>query len=367
MAAKIAFEAVGNSLNQWYGLIRQNNITEAAAMREEIKRTLDAMEENQDVLLYFNLIDSRFKLLTERYEESGTLLKNINKTPEEIGTDNMIQYYFYFFSGMYEFYKKDFITAINFYKIAEHSLYKIPDEIEIAEFHYHLAIAYYEIRQNIFSLNHAEKALESFQAHDEYTSKTLKSKMVIAANYVDLQRFHEAEELYRKVYGEASGAGDFRSAGLACMNLGICYERHDQLLEARQCFEKALNIPEHRQSVFSLRSKYMLSRVLYKMGLYAEARHWYQKAASLASKKEQTEFQSKLFIIHSLYEKCDPDGIDQGLKHLERQQHWSDVADLAINCAKYFKQENNYVHSAKYFEKACYAKDQIFKLTEAVS
>lgn len=336
-------------------------------MREEIKRTLDAMEENQDVLLYFNLIDSRFKLLTERYEESGTLLKNINKTPEEIGTDNMIQYYFYFFSGMYEFYKKDFITAINFYKIAEHSLYKIPDEIEIAEFHYHLAIAYYEIRQNIFSLNHAEKALESFQAHDEYTSKTLKSKMVIAANYVDLQRFHEAEELYRKVYGEASAAGDFRSAGLACMNLGICYERHDQLLEARQCFEKALNIPEHRQSVFSLRSKYMLSRVLYKMGLYAEARHWYQKAASLASKKEQTEFQSKLFIIHSLYEKCDPDGIDQGLKHLERQQHWSDVADLAINCAKYFKQENNYVHSAKYFEKACYAKDQIFKLTEAVS
>ncbi len=96
----------------------------------------------------------------------------------------MIQYYFSFFSGLYEFYKKRFTQTINFYRIAESHLHKIPDEIERAEFNYQVAIAYYEIRQNYFSLNHAERALESFKANGMYSNRAATCQMVIACNKI---------------------------------------------------------------------------------------------------------------------------------------------------------------------------------------
>ncbi|WP_225649687.1 response regulator aspartate phosphatase [Bacillus amyloliquefaciens] len=66
METKVEFEKVARNLNDWYRVIKQNNIPKATAMREKIVKTLPDMEENQNVLLYFNLIDSRFKLMTEK-------------------------------------------------------------------------------------------------------------------------------------------------------------------------------------------------------------------------------------------------------------------------------------------------------------
>ncbi|MFE6625584.1 hypothetical protein ACFVGK_41650, partial [Streptomyces sp. NPDC057740] len=155
-------------LNQWYSSIKQHNISAADAKKEEIQPLLDSMDENQDVLLYYNLLDARYLLLKEEYSKSGGVLDELEKTAEEHETDDMIQYYFFFFSGMYAYYKKQYTKAIMYYKIAEERLKRIPDEIEKAEFHYYLSKAYYQIDQNHFSLVHAEIAYDTFKAHDTY-------------------------------------------------------------------------------------------------------------------------------------------------------------------------------------------------------
>ncbi|MFO6497605.1 aspartate phosphatase [Bacillus sp. z60-11] len=364
---KIAYEKIGQAINEWYKIIKQNNVPKATEMREEIQKNLPQMEKNQDVLLYFNLIDSRFKLMTESFNESGSLLKDIEKQALEEETDNMIQYYFYFFSGMYEFYKKNFTKAINFYRIAESKLIKIDDEIEKAEFHYRLAVAYYEIRQNFFSLNHAEKALESFTAHDTYEEKRINCQMVIAANYVDLYRFEEAEKQYNLAIKTAATFGYKFSESLGCFNLGICHERREMLSEAKIYFRKAIEIPEHRESVICIRSMYMLSRVLYKMDFLEDARMWYKKSLSRAIEENDNVYQAKLKIIYCLYDQHDLQDLEKAMEQLQDKNLWSDVADLAINVAYYFKKQGDAEVSSKYFEKACHAKDQILKLTEALS
>ncbi|MEC4202479.1 hypothetical protein OU809_11115 [Bacillus paralicheniformis] len=53
MEAKVAFDKVGKMLNDWYCFIQN-----ATKLREEIKNILPNMKKNQNVLLYFNLIDS---------------------------------------------------------------------------------------------------------------------------------------------------------------------------------------------------------------------------------------------------------------------------------------------------------------------
>lgn len=78
--------------------------------------------------MYFNLIDSRFKLMKENYKSSGKLLGSMEQIALEENTDHLIQYYFYFFTGMCYFYENDFIEAINSYKIAEQKLNIVPDK-----------------------------------------------------------------------------------------------------------------------------------------------------------------------------------------------------------------------------------------------
>jgi len=53
LEAKVAFDKVGKMLNDWYCFIQN-----ATKLREEIKNILPNMKKNQNVLLYFNLIDS---------------------------------------------------------------------------------------------------------------------------------------------------------------------------------------------------------------------------------------------------------------------------------------------------------------------
>ncbi|MGG1240707.1 hypothetical protein ABE210_20650 [Bacillus sonorensis] len=182
MAAKIVDEKIGNMLNEWYKSLKENKLTKASEWRKVIEMLLPQIKENRHLSHYFELLDSRFTQLTEHFNRSGHVLQEGVHTK----TDHMLQYYFYFFSGMYQFDQKNFLKAIDFFRITEQKLANIDDEIEKAEFHYHLSIVYYKIRQNYFSLSHAEKAFDSFKAHGSYLAKTLKCEMVIAANEADL-------------------------------------------------------------------------------------------------------------------------------------------------------------------------------------
>ncbi|WP_236251211.1 tetratricopeptide repeat protein [Bacillus sp. NSP9.1] len=282
---------------------------------------------------------------------------------EEKKTDDMLQYYFYFFSGMYEFYMKNFTDAIHFYRIAESKLQQIPDEIEIAEFHYQVAIAYYKMKQHFFSLNHIEKALDSFKAYEEYSNRVINSEMVLAANQVDLYRFEEAAKLYKHALNKARDNKNSLIESFACFNLGVCYERRDLLDESKTYFEQAANIQERENSIFGIRSTYMLSRVNYKQNLLNEARRWYQQSFSWADAEDEFEYKAKLQMIYSLYDRHDPAKIDEALGQLREKKLWSDVAELTTIIALHYKKEGNIYHSAKYFEQACHAKDQILKLT----
>ncbi|WJE41231.1 tetratricopeptide repeat protein (plasmid) [Bacillus halotolerans] len=365
MNTKIAYEPVGQALNEWYRTIMKNDIDKAKKMREDIQKTLPNMEENEYVLIYFKLIDSRLNLLIERYEESGDILEEIKDKALRTPTDDVIQYYFFFFSGMYEFYCKNYTKAITNYKIAEKMLGKVPDEIEKAEFHYQVAIAYYQIRQNLISLNHAENALESYQAREDYISRTIKCKMLFAMNKVDLQLWDDATQLYKEAIQLAKKSHDRISEALGYFNLGLCYERQEELTKAKTCFESAVKIPEHLESIHSsIRSMYMLSRVLYKMENIGKGRKWRDIALGYAENVNEDVYKAKLNIIYFLYDNRNLEALDTNMTILKEKKLWSDVAELSENVAVYFKKKNNSKISSKYFEEASKAKDQILRLTE---
>jgi len=56
---------VANLINQWYVHIKKRDVSNAVELRDRIKGLLNVMEEDQDVLLYFKLLDYRFRVLME--------------------------------------------------------------------------------------------------------------------------------------------------------------------------------------------------------------------------------------------------------------------------------------------------------------
>ncbi|MCY8098598.1 aspartate phosphatase, partial [Bacillus atrophaeus] len=61
--SKLASECVANILNDWYIAIKQQDVETAEKYFEEIKPLFDDMEEDQEVLMYYSLLEERHKML----------------------------------------------------------------------------------------------------------------------------------------------------------------------------------------------------------------------------------------------------------------------------------------------------------------
>lgn len=365
MIGQIAHQEIANDLNEWYKSIKQRDKSKATQLHQEISDRLPNMSENQTVLLYYNLIESRYKLLMERFNESGEILSNIKKFKDlEKNTDDIIQYYFYFFSGVYEFYQKNYIKAINYYKRAEIMLHKIPDEMEMAEFHYQVAVAYYRIDQHIFSINHAEKALESFRANSLYHEREIYSEMVLAANKLDMLNYEEAEANYLSAIKKSKSVGSKYSESLAYFNLGLCYGRMELYSKAVESFNKALDNEDLKSGVVGIKSMFELTHVLYKDHKLDDAQIWFKKGFSRAKKEGEKEYEAKFIFIDGLYNTIDTLSMEKGLEYLESRNLWTDVSELCLDAAHYYKNKGDTAKSSRYFERAHHARDQILKLLE---
>ncbi|NQD50807.1 RapH N-terminal domain-containing protein, partial [Bacillus altitudinis] len=158
---------VGMKINEWYYHIQRFNVPDAEAYKEEIKSLLDDMEENQDLLLYFSLMEFRHKLMLDYLNplENGKERANFRELAMKIKKDQekltgLLDYYFNFFYGMYEFENYEYLNAITFYKRAEKKLSLVSDDIERAEFNFKIAEIYYHMKQNHMSMHHIAQAID---------------------------------------------------------------------------------------------------------------------------------------------------------------------------------------------------------------
>lgn len=118
---KIPYDIVTKKLNGWYTSIKNDEVDQAEIIKTEVEKELLNMEENQDALLYYQLLDFRHEIMLSymKYKEIGNLnnayetIKEIEKQGQLTG---MLEYYFYFFKGMYEFRRKDNFGNLSAYE-----------------------------------------------------------------------------------------------------------------------------------------------------------------------------------------------------------------------------------------------------------
>lgn len=196
--AIISAEQVGNRLNDWRIAIRKHDVHSANAMYTELKQLLQEMEENQEVLTYYSLLEGKYKLML--YERRGKKLNEQTELDCPSKTNDLIEYYFYLYKALYASYNRNYASAIGLFKIAEKKLQNIPDEIEVAEFHTKIANLYMLLRQSLISLHYIQNAIDIFKSHEGYERRLATAFVIAAANYMDINDFIRAENYYKKQY-----------------------------------------------------------------------------------------------------------------------------------------------------------------------
>ncbi|MEC1214165.1 tetratricopeptide repeat protein, partial [Bacillus paralicheniformis] len=133
---------ITKKLNEWYTAIKDNLDEKAERLKKEVEGLIGGIDGNLEFIYYHQLLDFRHELMLSHLKsKDGEEINNAYETLKEHEghLNGMLDYYYFFFKGMYDFKRKDLVAAISAYRRAEKSLEFVEDEIERAEFYYKMA------------------------------------------------------------------------------------------------------------------------------------------------------------------------------------------------------------------------------------
>lgn len=366
---KVLSSHVGLKINEWYYHIQRFNVPDAEAYKEEIKSMLDHMEENQDLLLYFSLMEFRHKLMLDYLNplENGKERANFKELAMKIKRDQekltgLLEYYFNFFYGMYEFENYEYLNAITFYKRAEKKLSLVSDDIERAEFNYKMAEIYYHMKQTHMSMHHIAQAIQCYREKDTYTVREIQCSFVIGLNYIDMGCPEKAIPHFQHALEKATDNSTKRLKGSALYNLGLSYFHNNNLSMAIKYFNESIHSfkeqgYEHLNKI--LDPLVMLTKSYFKdnqsdLGLYA-----LNYGIELAEKLKDDIFINTFIMLKSLYIDNNVNRITESMAYLESKSFFANLEDLAKDAAKHYNKAGDLERSNEFYEKILYFQHQI--------
>ncbi|OOE21495.1 aspartate phosphatase [Bacillus subtilis] len=367
MKQTIPSSYVGLKINEWYTHIRQFHVAEAERVKLEVEREIEDMEEDQDLLLYYSLMEFRHRVMLDYIKPFGEdtsqlefseLLEDIEGNQYKL--TGLLEYYFNFFRGMYEFKQKMFVSAMMYYKRAEKNLALVSDDIEKAEFAFKMAEIFYNLKQTYVSMSYAVQALETYQMYETYTVRRIQCEFVIAGNYDDMQYPERALPHLELALDLAKKEGNPRLISSALYNLGNCYEKMGELQKAAEYFEKSVSICKSEKFDNLPHSIYSLTQVLYKQKNDAEAQKKYREGLEIARQYSDELFVELFQFLHALYGKnIDTEPVSHTFQFLEEHMLYPYIEELAHDAAQFYIENGQPEKALSFYEKMVHAQKQI--------
>ncbi|MEI4789729.1 Rap family tetratricopeptide repeat protein [Bacillus sp. FJAT-53060] len=295
----ISAEQVGNRLNDWRIAIRKHDVHSANAMYTELKELLKKMEENQEVLTYYSLLEGKYKLML--YERRGHNLNEKTELDCPSKTNDLIEYYFYLYKALYASHKRDYASAIGLFKIAEKKLQNIPDEIEVAEFHTKIANLYMLLHQSLISLHYIQNAIDIFKSHEGYERRLVAAFVIAATNFMDIGDYKRAENYYKKALYIAKGLNDYFLTSQLYHNISILYAEAGESKKCIDALEKALSDDDYLSSCYFHHSMFMLIKELLSIDDRTQALYYFELLKQKHETKKSPIYTAKMNLLYHLY------------------------------------------------------------------
>ncbi|WIG47508.1 tetratricopeptide repeat protein [Bacillus halotolerans] len=367
MKGKIPYDLVTKKLNAWYTAIKNDRVEQAENIKQEVEMELKSMEENQDALLYYQLLEFRHEIMlsymeSKRIDNLTSTYETIKEIEEQGQLTGMLEYYFYFFKGMYEFRRKELTTAISAYRVAETKLSEVEDEIEKAEFFFKVSYVYYYMKQTYFSMNYANRALNIFKDYDEYAVQTIRCQFIVAGNYIDSMEFEKALNVFFNSLDVAKSINSEHLIGMSHINIGICFDELKQYEDAATHLEISLKLLEKKNNSFLPKALFILTHVKAKQNDLKASLTYFKKGRFYSKINKDLEYDAKFKILEGLYfSNGEYQLIEDAFAYLESKKMFADVENYAIDVGDFFHKRGKLLLSNEYYRMSIEARRKIKK------
>ncbi|NUJ17362.1 tetratricopeptide repeat protein [Bacillus glycinifermentans] len=352
-------------MNFWYRALKNNWPEKAEQMRKEIKEEIEVMEENQDALIYYSLLDFRHKLQLDYLcsGEGGDLnsrFEEFKKIRDENKLEGMLEYYYQFFAGMYHFRQKELILALNFYRNAENQLDSFEcDELEKAEFYFKASEVYYHMKQTFFSMNYASRAYNIFKKYSTYGERLVQSQFIIAGNWLDQMHPKKALHNLNTALEESVNRKVYHLIGSSHLNLGICYNQLEELEKSSNHISEAVKSYKEENHSHLPKALFNLAHVKSKQAEWNKAYDLYVEGKELAEKQSNLDIIAKLEMIKGLYLTYDVDMIRESFKFFKERGMYADMEEYGVVVADILERKEKLRDALEFYRIAVDARRQI--------
>ncbi|MEC1406943.1 Rap family tetratricopeptide repeat protein [Bacillus rugosus] len=380
----IPYDLVATKMNHWYVAIKKNWVGRAEEMRKEVMQEIKIMEENQDVLLYYSLLEFRHKLMLAYMYPNAIkdIEKNYGELKEYAGHENltgMLEYYYYFFMGMFYFRQKELTFSLNHYRQAEKHLDSIDSEdieVEKAEFYFKLSEVYYHMKQTYFSMNYAMRAYNIFKKQPDvdgnstYGVQKVRCQFVIFGNLLDSMKFDEALKRAYKAYQEAEELNkNEKNRGhlirSALFNIGLCYNQMEELDKAFFHFNKSLQIIEPENHDYAAKTLFVISFLKGRQNDTKNAQAFYEQSKQIAEQYNNEVVIEKLKMVKGLFLDSDLNLVREAFQFFRERGMYPDMESYGVVIADFLTAKKEAWGAIEFYRLANEARRQI-KRGEAI-
>ncbi|PRR92580.1 RapH N-terminal domain-containing protein [Bacillus sp. NMCN1] len=366
MTRLIASQEVGNMLNTWNLAIQKGDLSAAIEMQDDIDKAIESMEENQNILLYYQLLSFRLKLKLQnisRNLDKPFFERNAPDEKEE-KTNKLMSYYFYFYNGIYHDYLQDYDKALSYFRIAEKKLAYVDDEIEKAEFHYKLAVLFYDLKMTFLSKHHAQIASDTFNAHETYIKRQINCRILHALNLIDQFEYDKASDLFNEAEEMIKDIADNHLIIHLYYSMGFLESKKGNYTDASKLYRRTLSYEEiENHNLLKLRCLYELSRV----GISTQSKEAIElidQGQSLSEQVDHEIFQIKFKLLKEIFydvTESQINNINTLCSELEEKGVWVDLEEILVDVAKYLERRGLLQQSLNYYKRALRASQYVGK------
>ncbi|WP_242223617.1 Rap family tetratricopeptide repeat protein [Bacillus cereus group sp. BfR-BA-01380] len=339
-------EQITKLLNDWYqAMLRQQNI-QATNLKREIEDKLSGIKEDENLLLYYSLLDFRYKVLTNGLNITKDSFNKINSF--DIPDNSFLTYYYHFFQAIHNTILANYNEAKEQFEQAEKLLMYIPDQFEKAEFHYRFASFYYQTYQPLPSISHANKAKDFFSKTNGYDINIALCENVLGLTCIQIRQFEQAEEYLNKAIDIVKKIDNTELLLRIRNNLGWLYASQGlSTLAIRHLSEVTEHLPDHYKAIF------LQAREHYKLGEHNAANLLIEKGIAACTKVENKEYMHRFNILKKMNNNCNSLTLENvvmaGLSYFEVESLTRCVQEYTEILATVFYAEENHIKASKYF------------------
>lgn len=355
-------ETVMKQLNDLYQLMLSQQLVEATELKKEIDEKIERIKhekeeekQNQNLLLYYSLLDFKYKMLTDRVSIRKDSFEQIESFGE--ATDNITAYYYHFFKADHALLFGDFNGAKRHYEQAEELLQYISDELERAEFNQKLAVLHHTSR-TLTSIQYAKKAKEIFEKHNGYEVKVASCENTLGTSCIFLKQYEEAEEHLNRSIDILKKQGEEKLILVVRHNLGLLYSLQNlSELAIRHLSEVTEKVPTHFKAIF------LQAREYYKIKETNTANSLIERGLQVCDEIGNEEYMYHFNILQLLNDESPISAlekeVEKAIDYFKKQGLWDYVEEYGEMLGLKFRGLNEHEKVSRYFEICYEAKQQI--------